>query len=342
MSVCYDDNGIPVPCGGWNGARSRFCALLTHAAHSSSRSACAVYDSYVTDPRYQRYFTIAWTTILALAFFLTTPAIVRILATGDWRRTLGSLAGLFGVHEGARRGYTPVRSNNDKTHSATALRRPPGVVRRPFLAVAALVQSASLLNLPLPASLSRLPRIPFLHTRRAASCHPTKTYLPFSLGRLAVALLIPAFLLATLLPESQLRANPNRFGFLAITCLPPLCVLAAKNGPTSWLLGRGWTAVNFLHRWLGRAIVLLVLLHFYFWTIQVRSAASLRHRAISLIDPCASARSTLALPRRPSSPARRSAAASLRLPSSSSSPFPRSPPCGASPTPSSSSCTTSA
>ncbi|TNY17662.1 putative ferric reductase transmembrane component [Rhodotorula diobovata] len=250
MSVCYDDNGIPVPCGGWN-----------------------VYDSYVTDPRYQRYFTIAWTTILALAFFLTTPAIVRILATGDWRRTLGSLAGLFGVHEGARRGYTPVRSNNDKTHSATALRRPPGVVRRPFLAVAALVQSASLLNLPLPASLSRLPRIPFLHTRRAASCHPTKTYLPFSLGRLAVALLIPAFLLATLLPESQLRANPNRFGFLAITCLPPLCVLAAKNGPTSWLLGRGWTAVNFLHRWLGRAIVLLVLLHFYFWTIQYSGAA---------------------------------------------------------------------
>ncbi|KPV73505.1 uncharacterized protein RHOBADRAFT_54724 [Rhodotorula graminis WP1] len=243
MSVCYDSIGIPVPCAGWN-----------------------VYDSYVTDPRYQRYFTIAWTSAFAVAFIVNAPALVRTLATGDWRRALGSSAGLFGVHEGhARRGYVPLGRDDKKRpepHSSTS-----GLARRPYLALAAVVRSASLLTLPLPAFFARL------SSRTTPSCHPTRTYAPFSLGRLAVALLIPAFLVATLLPESQLRANPNRFGFLAIACIPLVFVLSAKNGPASWLLGRGWTAVNFLHRWLARAIVLLVLLHFYFWTIQYSGAA---------------------------------------------------------------------
>ncbi|GAA5910102.1 hypothetical protein JCM8208_000956 [Rhodotorula glutinis] len=243
MSVCYDSIGIPIPCAGWN-----------------------VYDSYVTDPGYQRYFTIAWTSTFALAFIVTAPALIRAVATGDWRRSLGSSAGLFGVHEGGpRRGYVPLeRGDKERTKPTSST---PSLVRRPYLALAAIVRSASLLTLPLPSFLARL------SSRTTRSCHPTRTYAGFSLGRLAVALLIPAFLLAALLPESQLRANPNRFGFLAIACIPPVFVLSAKNGPASWLLGRGWTAVNFLHRWLGRAIVLLVLPHFYFWTIQYSGAA---------------------------------------------------------------------
>ncbi|GAA5842101.1 hypothetical protein JCM9279_002787 [Rhodotorula babjevae] len=243
MSVCYNSIGIPVPCAGWN-----------------------VYDSYVTDPRYQRYFTIAWTATFVLAFVLTAPALVRTLVTGDWRRSLGSSAGLFGVHEGgARRGYVPLEPGEKAQAKPSSSR--PSLARRPYLALVAVVRSASLFTLPLPSFFARL------SSRNAPSCHPTRTYASFSLGRLAVALLIPTFLLATLLPESQLRANPNRFGFLAIACIPPIFVLSAKNGPTSWLLGRGWTAVNFLHRWLGRAIVLLVLLHFYFWTIQYSGSA---------------------------------------------------------------------
>ena len=98
--------------------------------------------------------------------------------------------------------------------------------------------------------------------------------MPFSLGNLVLVLLIPAFFLATLLPESQLRANPNRFGFLALAAIPPMFVLSSKNGAVQWLLGKGWTSVNFLHRWLGRAMVLMVLLHFYFWTVQVSASSN--------------------------------------------------------------------
>lgn len=146
-------------------------------------------------------------------------------------------------------------------------RRTLSTVRKPFLAATSVIHSVSRISIPIPSFATRiLPR----RWRVPSSCHPSRTYLPFSLGHLAWALLISAFLLATLLPESELRANPNRFGFLALACLPPIFVLSVKNGPVAWIVGRGWTAVNFLHRWLGRMMVLLVLLHFYFWTIQVR------------------------------------------------------------------------
>ena len=130
----------------------------------------------------------------------------------------------------------------------------------PLLAYRALLNSISRTTLPIPSFLAP----------KTTSCHPTRPRLPFSLGTLSLALLLPVLYLATLLPASQLRANPNRFGFLALASIPPLFVLSAKNGAVAWLTGRGWTSINFLHRWMGRIVVLLVLLHFYFWTVQVR------------------------------------------------------------------------
>ncbi|GEM10411.1 ferric reductase transmembrane component [Rhodotorula toruloides] len=227
MWVCYGPAGFPEPCTGWQ-----------------------IYDSYKTDPLYQRRFTIAWTCTFALAFVLVTPSLVRVVTTNEWHRTLGGWAGLFGIHEGSQRG-----------------------VRRFTLAISSLVSSASRFTLPLPTFLNRLPAILGAGSSYTPSCSPTRPYLPLSFGKLLSVLLIPAFILATLLPQSQLRENPNRFGFIAVACLPPLFVLSAKNGPVKWLLGRGWTAVNFLHRWIGRMIVLLVLLHFYFWTIQYSGVA---------------------------------------------------------------------
>lgn len=139
-------------------------------------------------------------------------------------------------------------------------------IQAPVLTLTALVRSVSRRTPPIPSICSRV--LPS-RARAAPSCHPARSYLPGSVGHFAWALLIPAFILAALLPQSELRANPNRFGFLALACLPPIFVLSVKNGPIAWVVGRGWTAVNFLHRWLGRMMVLLVLLHFYFWTIQV-------------------------------------------------------------------------
>ncbi|EGU11632.1 putative Ferric reductase transmembrane component [Rhodotorula toruloides ATCC 204091] len=248
MSVCYGPAGIPEPCTGWQ-----------------------IYDSYTTDPLYQRRFTIAWTCTFALAFLLVAPSIVRVVATNEWYWSLGGCVGLFGVHEGSQGGYEQLEGEGGSTSRQVNLRLPRSV-RRFTLAISSLVSSASRFTIPLPTLFNRFPAIPGTGSSYTPSCYPTRPYLPFSLGKLFGVLLIPAFILATLLPESQLRENPNRFGFLAVACLPPLFVLSAKNGPVKSLLGRGWTAVNFLHRWIGRMIVLLVLLHFYFWTIQYSGA----------------------------------------------------------------------
>ncbi|KAJ8293178.1 Ferric/cupric reductase transmembrane component 7 [Rhodotorula toruloides] len=248
MSVCYGPAGIPEPCTGWQ-----------------------IYDSYTTDPVYQRRFTIAWTCTFALAFLVVAPFLARVVATNEWYRSLGGWAGLFGVHEGSQGGYERLEGEGGSTRRQSNLVLPRSV-RRFTVAISSLVSSASRFTVPLPALFNRLPTIPGTGASYTPSCYPTRPYLPFSLGKLFSVLLIPAFILATLLPESQLRENPNRFGFLAVACLPPLFILSAKNGPVKWLLGRGWTAVNFLHRWIGRMIVLLVLLHFYFWTIQYSGA----------------------------------------------------------------------
>ncbi|GAA5986179.1 hypothetical protein JCM10908_006445 [Rhodotorula pacifica] len=245
MSVCWSASGVPEPCAGWN-----------------------IYDSYKTDPRYQRYFTIAWTCTLALLLVTRLPVVVRSLNSARWRGNLAGWRGLFGVYEDDAGGYRRIApSVGDKVAGRSVRPRAPTTAQKPFLAIAALVHSISRISLPVPAIATRI--LPARWQRSTPpSCHPTRTYLPFSLGHLVWILLISAFLLATLLPESQLRANPNRFGFLALACVPPIFVLSVKNGPVAWIVGRGWTAVNFLHRWLGRIMVLMVLLHFYFWTIQ--------------------------------------------------------------------------
>lgn len=224
-----------------------------------------MYDSYVTDPRYQRYFTVAWTATFALAFLLSLPAIARWFASARFRQS--PLIAKFGLYEDLTRGgYQPIDRTFTSTPSPGFRVRTP----RPLRAVAAAVQSIALCTLPLPRALAR----PFRRfSPNSASCHPVRPRAPFSLGTLAVGLLLPLFILLTVFPEARLRNNPNRFGFIALACVPPMFVLSSKSGPVQWLLGKGWTSVNFLHRWMGRIMVLLVLLHFYFWAVQVSALA---------------------------------------------------------------------
>lgn len=230
MSVCYDGSGIPVPCAGWT-----------------------VYNSYVTDPRYQRYLTIAWTCTLAALFLLTVPSIFRFVLRQFHQEKWHSL---FGVYEdNAVGGYAQLNETSHRRPMPAARSRTNLFkIRKPFLTVSALVNSIS----------RHTVRIPF-------SGYSTT----LCLGQLFWLLLIPAFIFATLFPESQLAENPNRFGFLALACIPPLFVLSSKNGAVSLLLGRSWVAVNFLHRWLGRAVLLLVVCHFGLWTAQWARAGQL-------------------------------------------------------------------
>ncbi|KAK4705430.1 hypothetical protein P7C70_g764, partial [Phenoliferia sp. Uapishka_3] len=240
MAMCFTSAGLPEPCGGFT-------------AHY-----------FITTPAQQKYFTIGWTCTIALAFLFTVPSIIRY-ATSPRFLSAGLWSHLGLIEDLTPGGY--LKLSSDFSSSVPAPKRPRHILPRSLRALSAAFTSLSLATLPLPSFLDYT-RIPFIQRRRAPSCHPTKTYAPFSLGTLLLALLVPLLVLSTLLPESQLRANPNRFGFLALASIPPLFVLSSKNGAISILLGKGWTGANFLHRWLGRIVVLLVLLHFYFWTIQ--------------------------------------------------------------------------
>jgi len=250
MSVCYDSSGIPIPCSGWTG---KFLSVSGRSCRDSDLilllplRLISVYDSYVTDPRYQRYFTIAWTSTLALLFVFTIPSIVNFSRRGPG---FGKWQGYFGVYDDAftKKGYeqvtddVPPRPQRPYRHTSS--------FRKPFIAISAFFHSFTRFT----------PHLPFTSSKRYSS---------LSSGHILFLLLIPLFIFATLFPESQLAENPNRFGFLALACIPPLFVLSSKNGAINLLLGKSWIAVNFLHRWLGRSVLLLVVCHFGLWTVQV-------------------------------------------------------------------------
>jgi ferric-chelate reductase len=228
-----------------------------------------VYDSYVTDPQYADYFTYGWTSALALAFLIAAPSIVAYGTSGRWRE--GGLVGKLGVYEDTKGGgYSSLSPADDRRVVDPPAKAVPRPARKVLLYVQALVASVTLRTLAVPRWMDPS-RLPFLSrlSSSSASCHPSNPRLPFSIGSLVTVGGLVALVLCTLLPESQLAENPNRFGFLALASLPPLFLLSAKSGPVMWLTGKGWTGVNFLHRWMGRIVVLLVLLHFYFWTVQV-------------------------------------------------------------------------
>ena len=201
--------------------------------------------------------TIAWTTVLALTFLALLPSIYKFVRSGRWKED--GVVAYFGLYEEWQsKGYAKVAETNPKERPIRS--QTPKFI----LGSIAIFQKISRTTVRLPSTLARLP---LLRRRSDVSCHPARLFLPFSLGSLFLALLIPIFVFSTLFPGSQLVANPNRFGFFALGILPPLFILSSKSSPITWLTNQGWTAINFLHRWLGRMVVLLVFLHAYFWAL---------------------------------------------------------------------------
>lgn len=202
--------------------------------------------------------TIAWTSTFALALLLTVPTILGRLQSSPPHLLLrqGRWQTVFGIYENLAQ-YQPI-----STIGATTPRRL--VYPYPSLYITSFFHSLGLFT----------PTSSFLN--RFSASNRTKPLLHFPpLKKVATTLLIPLFLLLTILPQSQLRANPNRFGFISLACLPPLFLLSAKKSPIELVLKKSYVAVNFLHRWLGRAVVLMVLLHMYFWTIQYQATAQI-------------------------------------------------------------------
>lgn len=204
--------------------------LIGHLDGWKTRST-TVYDSYSVDPRYQIYLTISWTVLLGASTLVALPAVARYAIA---HRGLGD--GWL-LRDQWRRRAIPYAPLIEKNGPPTPGRPSPTVS-----AARALIQRVTLTNLPAP-----LPRIRII--------------------TLLLLLLIPALILATVFPESQLAENPNRLGFIALACLPPLFLLSAKASPLS-LLSLPYNRINILHRWLGRALFVTALAHGSTWIAQ--------------------------------------------------------------------------
>jgi hypothetical protein len=175
-----------------------------------------VYDSYTTDPRYARLLTAGWAGLIAVLFVFNLPNLIHLyFVRKKW-------AGGWYLREGSPK---PSLFTKKTTQDALRSRSKARFWWRPAL--------LNVLRKPI--------RIPSLSKR--------PTYLPLNFLQLAAVGVIPILLLSTLLPEQQLRTNPNRLGFLAVACLIPQFLLASKALlPFSILLSTSYVALNFMHR----------------------------------------------------------------------------------------------
>ncbi|QRW05028.1 nucleoporin-interacting protein NIC96 [Ceratobasidium sp. AG-Ba] len=194
-----------------------------------------IYNSYVIDPQYARYFTIAWTSTLAAFAVLNSPSLVRAV----YRRRVPSPKGLW---ENAY-AYQPVGEDEGKSRLDRLDSGPPPALNqsphtRLIALVASVIQTVSL------RSLRRI-RIDLGQTVLLA-------------GATIAAILC-------LTQAAELRSNSNRAGFMALSLLTPTFLFASKNSPAALLLGKGYEKLNWVHRWAGRLLFLMATVHGSLW-----------------------------------------------------------------------------
>lgn len=131
-------------------------------------------NSYVTDPAYARYFTYGAAGLLGCGVLATLPSAGYALVNGR----LGESMGLGGIV------YSPSRK---ATSAETSDQHPLIAQRRPW---SLLYASAAVNKISLRTASVRIGRFRLISG--------------LSLGAILLAFLIPAALLSTLLPESQL------------------------------------------------------------------------------------------------------------------------------------------
>ncbi|KAG9101493.1 hypothetical protein FS749_006396 [Ceratobasidium sp. UAMH 11750] len=194
-----------------------------------------IYNSYVIDPQYARYFTVAWTSTLATFTIVNAPSLIRAVR----RRRLPSPKGLWeDVY-----GYQPVQSVEDKRRTERLDSDRPPVPRQSALERASALGSSVVQTV----SLQSLPRM------------------RVDLGQLVLLIGVVVAALLCLTQAAQLRSNSNRAGFMALSLLTPTFLFASKNSPAALLLGRGYEKLNWVHRWAGRLLFLMATTHGSLW-----------------------------------------------------------------------------
>ncbi|OCB89760.1 hypothetical protein A7U60_g3020 [Sanghuangporus baumii] len=184
-----------------------------------------VYNSYETDPTYQRKFSIVWASAAAFFFLAALPTFIWSLKSGRFRDAL------LGVREDSN-SYEPIAAGTGRTKQAGS---------------------------------SRFERVSGWVSALKAPTTWTVPLLGLDIGQLILVVAYYITVVLCIVLNAELVDNPNRAGFLAIAQLPPVFLFATKNSPLGILLSSGYEKINFLHRWAGRGTLLAAAIHGALW-----------------------------------------------------------------------------
>ncbi|KAH6917786.1 ferric reductase-like transmembrane component/FAD binding protein [Coprinopsis sp. MPI-PUGE-AT-0042] len=181
------------------------------------------------DWKWQDNFSIIWCSVLGLSLLISLPSLARAIRQGR------AFRGLFGVSESwDGNQYHGVASGDSKRRGL-----PPAKSRK---IEALLNKTASVLWWSLPG-------------------------LEVNLGQIILIAGYAATIVVCMMMEGDLMKNSNRAGYLAIAQLPIVFLFATKNSVLSLFLGpgNGYEKLNWIHKWSGRLIFLMSLMHGSVW-----------------------------------------------------------------------------
>ncbi|KAG8876946.1 hypothetical protein FRB98_006957 [Tulasnella sp. 332] len=208
------------------------------------------YDSYVTDPLFGRRFTAVYAsgTLVFVAWYL--PHLYRSLRTGRiWQG--------WAIYENAP-GYVGLETGEEE--------KSPLEKENLVSSQDAEAQSDALSSYP-PTRPSGIPPrktalLKAVADRFQLRVHPK---LNLDVGQICVLIAYLTTLLVCVLYQAPLSTIPNRPAFLTLAQLPFVFVFASKASPVTFLLGRGYEKLNFIHKWAGRALLLTATIHGSMW-----------------------------------------------------------------------------
>ncbi|TFY62033.1 hypothetical protein EVJ58_g4126 [Rhodofomes roseus] len=89
----------------------------------------------------------------------------------------------------------------------------------------------------------------------------TKIRPGYSLWKVLLMIGYMAAMMYAALIDVNLFTSPARLGFVATSQLPVIYIMATKNNVFGTLIGQGYEKLNWVHRYVGRVVVLVVNLH---------------------------------------------------------------------------------
>ncbi|KAK1924119.1 putative ferric reductase transmembrane component [Papiliotrema laurentii] len=211
-----------------------------------------IYDSYTEDPKWQIKFTIIWTSVLAFTTLCSIPYTYRLLRHGRYYTELW-------IQESPAPPDPSLRS--DAPPSKNLGRDRESFVRRTGRRAYAVWQSLALWTIPLPT-------LAFWKSQVGDCCR--KAYFSLGVGQMVLVAGYLAASIACFVVGAELVQNSNRPGFIAVAQLPLIVLLSLKSPlPLPIFLPTlSYEHYNFLHRWAGRTLFLLVTVHGAMWLHQ--------------------------------------------------------------------------